>query len=290
MIILIIVFITAAILLLGWVISDALASKRRRIHRLLEAGRPASTKRKKFSLAVFPFTRKILDRLGLEVKIKNRLDAAHVKLAADEFFNIKIILMAALSIIAGVAFGVSSPAIILVGLALGYIIPDIYLHKKLAARKHSIARILPETVDLLGLCVEAGLDFTTAVKWIIEKTTSNPMVEELAFVLEEIKWGKPRVQALKDMAKRLNVFEVSSFVQTLVQSERMGTPVSEAFAILSEDARLQRFHRGERIAMQAPIKILIPLIFCILPVIGIIIGGPIFLQFMQGNLLKGFGG
>jgi len=85
----------------------------------------------------------------------------------------------------------------------------------------------------------------------------------------------------------LNVPEVSSFVQTLVQAERMGTPVSEAFTILSEDARLQRFHRGERIALQAPIKILIPLIFCILPVIGIVVGGPIFLQFMQGGVFEG---
>jgi tight adherence protein C len=68
----------------------------------------------------------------------------------------------------------------------------------------------------------------------------------------------------------------------------MGTPVSEAFSMLSEDSRLQRFHHGERFALRAPIKILIPLVFCILPVIGIIIGGPILLQFMQGNLLKGF--
>ena len=114
------------------------------------------------------------------------------------------------------------------------------------------------------------------------------MIEELSFVLEEIQWGKPRTQALKDMAKRLNIPEVNSFIQTLVQAERMGTPVAEAFGVLSEDARMQRFNRGERFAMKAPIKILIPLIFCILPVIGIIIGGPIFLQFAQGKMLQGF--
>jgi len=142
---------------------------------------------------------------------------------------------------------------------------------------------------LLGLCVEAGLDFTTSMKWVIEKVPTNPMIEELSFVLEEIKWGKSRTQALRDMAKRLNIPEISSFVQTLVQAERMGSPVAEAFNILSEDTRLQRFNRGERIAMQAPIKILIPLIFCILPVIAIIIGGPIFLQFMQGGIFKGIG-
>jgi tight adherence protein C len=182
------------------------------------------------------------------------------------------------------------PMVLIITIALAYIIPVIIVSRKVNKRKNDIARILPETIDLLGLCVEAGLDFTSAAKWIIDKTPNNPMVEELRFILEEIRWGKPRLQALKDMGKRLNIPEVGTFVQTLVQAERMGTPVAEAFAILSEDARLQRFHRGERIALQAPIKILIPLVFCILPVIGIVIGGPIFLQFMQGGVLEGAGG
>jgi tight adherence protein C len=167
---------------------------------------------------------------------------------------------------------------------LGYIVPDFILKRKIAKRKYLIARGLPETVDLLGLCIEAGLDFVNAVKWVIDKTPSTPMIEELAFVLEEIKWGKPRIQALKDMSRRLEIPDISSFVQTIIQAERMGTPVAEAFTILSEDARAQRFRRGERIALQAPIKILLPLIFFIMPVIGIVIGGPILLQFMQGGL------
>lgn len=239
---------------------------------------------------VVPFSAKLLEKFRIDVKIKSSLDAAHVKLLPVEFFNLKILVMAGLAVAAFFAVGKINPWTILGGLALGYIIPDFWLRRQVAKRRYMIGRLLPEIVDLLGLCVEAGLDFTTAVRWIIEKIPSNPLLEELAFVLEEIKWGKPRSQALKDMSKRLNIPEVSSFVQTLVQAERMGTPVAEAFAILSEDTRLQRFHHGERIAMQAPIKILIPLIFCILPVIGIIIGGPIFLQFMQGGLLKGLGG
>jgi tight adherence protein C len=141
---------------------------------------------------------------------------------------------------------------------------------------------------LIGLCVEAGLDFTASVQWIADKKIfNNPLMEELIFVLEEIKWGKPRIQALKDMSARVSIPEVKSLVYTLVQAEKMGTPVSEAFNALSEDTRLMRFRRGERFAAKAPIKILIPLIFCILPVIGIVIGGPILLQFMQGNMFKG---
>lgn len=264
---------------------------RRRIHLIQDNAQTKRVKRMRILALIFPFSKMLLEKLKLEEKIKRKLDAAHVKLTAAEFFNIKLLFVVALTVGTLVAFGGSpnAPSLLVVAFGLGYLIPDMFLSQKIGQRKKTIARLLPETVDLLGLCVEGGLDFTSAVKWIIEKTTTNPMVEELAFVLEEIKWGKPRTQALRDMAKRLNVPEVSSFVQTLVQAERMGTPVGEAFGILSEDTRMQRFHQGERYAMQAPIKILIPLIFCILPVIGIVIGGPIFLQFMQGNILGGLG-
>lgn len=237
-----------------------------------------------FMGSIFPFSRKLLEKLKLDVKIKNRLDAAHIKLNAQEFFNIKLVLMFILGFSTFFIIGKFDPMVFSGGFALGYVIPEIWLRRRIARRKYAIVRVLPETVDLLGLCVEAGLDFTAAAKWVVEKIPTNPMMEELGFVLEEIKWGKSRTQALKDMSHRLNISEISSFVQTLVQAERMGTPVAEAFMILSEDSRLQRFHRGERIALQAPIKILIPLIFCILPVIGIVIGGPILLQFMQGKL------
>lgn len=278
---------SAALILMGLVTSPKMSAK-----KILLPQEEAQLKRIKthsILASILPFSPKILEKLRLDLKIKNRLDAGHLKLTAVEFFNLKLLLMVLLAGLAPLFIGKADPLVIVVALAFGYIIPDIWVNKKISQRKYQIARLLPETVDLLGLCVEAGLDFTTAVKWLIEKTPANPMVEELSFVLEEIKWGKPRTQSLKDMSKRLSIPEVSSFVQTLVQAERMGTPVAEAFSILSEDTRLQRFHRGERYAMQAPIKILIPLIFCILPVIAIVIGGPIFLQFMQGGILKGLG-
>jgi pilus assembly protein TadC len=237
-----------------------------------------------------PISNRFLEKLKLDVKIKNKLDAAHINFTAQQFFSLKLALILLAGILAFFFIKKSDPLVLIGGIFVGYIIPDIWLSSKISQRRYAVARVLPETVDLLGLCVEAGLDFTTAVKWIIEKKVfTNPMIEELTLVLEEIKWGKPRGQSLKDMAKRLNLPEVSSFVQALVQAERMGTPVSETFAIISEDTRLQRYRRGEKYALQAPIKILLPLIFCILPVIGIIIGGPILLQFTKGGLLTGLG-
>jgi len=226
----------------------------------------------------------VLNKTGTSEKLKRILDAGHVHLSPAAFFNLKIIFCILLAIVAVVAAQKPDPLFIIIAIGLGYILPDFYLKRRVTKRKYMITRCLPEAVDLLGLCIEAGLDFVNAVKWVIEKTPRTPMTEELAFVAEEIKWGKPRVTALKDMSRRLEIPEISSFVQTIIQAERMGTPITEAFAILSEDSRAQRFHRGERIALQAPIKILLPLIFCIMPVIGIIVGGPILLQFMQGGL------
>lgn len=240
---------------------------------------------------VFPFSQKLVEKFQLEGKLKSRLDAAHINLTPGQFFSMKLFFMTIGALIGFFFLRTPQAWIILVATSLGFSLPDIWLTKKINERRNEIARVLPETVDLLGLCVEAGLDFTTSVKWIIEKkVTSNPMITELSLVLEEIRWGKQRSQALKDMARRLDIPEVNSFVQALVQSERMGTPVSETFGIISEDTRIQRFRRGERYALQAPIKILFPLIFFILPVIGIIVGGPILLQFTQGGLFEGFGG
>lgn len=243
-----------------------------------------TVKKPSFFSRVFPFTVAIMRKLKIENELQARLFLARSKFSPLEFFNIKILAALGCSVLAIMVVGKFDVMVFCIALFLAYLIPDFILNQVISKRKYNIARCLPETVDLLGLCVEAGLDFVSAVNWLIQKTSGNPLIEELAFALEEIKWGKPRIQALKDMSRRLNISDVTSFVQTLVQAERMGTPVSEAFVILSEDARLQRFHRGERQAMQAPIKILIPLIFCILPVIGIVIGGPIYLQFAQGKL------
>lgn len=270
---------------IGFILGGVFSSPRYRGIRLPEA--QAQVKKSSlpsFLSSIFPFSPALLKKLKLDIKLSRKLQAAHLRLSAPAFFNLKLLLIIFLSMLSYFALGKFEPGALALCLGLGYIIPGIWLNKKINQRKEMIVKILPETVDLLGLCVEAGLDFTMALKWVIEKTPHNPLLEELTFVLEEIKWGQPRTKALRNMSIRLGIPEVSSFVQTLVLAERMGTPVAEAFNILSEDTRLQRFHRGERFAMRAPIKILIPLIFCILPVIAIIIGAPIFLQFMQRSL------
>jgi len=281
MLLIIYILIIGIIFLLFWGLIGVYTPRPR-----IEIGAEEKSKKKKLKLA-FPFVAQILQATKMTDKITSDLHNAKVKLSPEEYFSLRLMLMGLGGWITYIILNKFDPVFFIIGVLGGFVLPDFWLKNKISQRKQAIAAILPETVDLLGLCVEAGLDFTAAINWLVEKNLyPNPLIEELALVLEEIKWGKPRIKALKDMAKRLDIPEVSSFVQVLVQAERMGTPVSEAFMIISEDARLMRFRRGERLALRAPIKILIPLVFFILPVIGIIIGGPIYLRFTQEKLFS----
>lgn len=170
---------------------------------------------------------------------------------------------------------------------LGYAAPDIWLLVTIKRRKHAVVRSLPDVVDLLSLCVGAGLDFIAASRWIVDKSYPNAFIEELSLVLHEIKVGKSRRDALKEMANRMKQPDVTAFCRTLIQADRMGIPISEALVLLADDTRERFFRRAEREALQAPLKLLIPLIFFILPVVGVIVGGPVMLEFMQGGGIGG---
>lgn len=195
-------------------------------------------------------------------------------------------------IILGIVFGIItfkfvSPVMGILGLVVGFFVPDYMFYSKVKAKKEAIVRIFPETIDLLDMCISAGADFLSAIRWVIEKSTYNPFIEQLGFVLNEVKVGKPRTEALKDMAKRLRIAEVSTFVRTVILAERMGTSIEEAFRNLSEDTRNMRFQAGERYAIKASLKILFPLLFCILPTILIVVAGPIIIKFTQGEMIPG---
>ena len=236
-------------------------------------------------LSIFvPINIPILKFLRLEKSLGTKISFAKWKITPAEFLSAKELTAIFLPLILYFIFNVDSGLWLSVAAIGGFLLPTLILKNKVKTRKYSIERVLPETVDLLSLCVGAGLDFMAAVRWIINKVKVNPLIEELTVVLKEINVGKPRLEALRDMSKRLNIPDVTSFVRTLVQADRMGTPVEETFKILSEDSRMRRFHRGERTAMKAPIKMLVPLIFCILPVILIIVAGPILINFMTKGL------
>ncbi len=240
-----------------------------------------------FFLSPFaPINEQFLKVLRTEKTLRNKMYLAKWKTSPAEFMAAKELLLVIIPLVMYL-LGVKHILLLALGGIFGLILPDLILNSRVKKRKYRIVRILPETIDLLGLCVGAGLDFMAAVRWVVDKVKPNPMIEELILVLKEINVGKPRVEALRDMAKRVDIPDVTSFVRTLIQADRMGTPVEEAFKILSEDSRMRRFHRGERQAVKAPLKMLIPLIFCILPVILIIVAGPILIRFIKEGIFAG---
>lgn len=179
---------------------------------------------------------------------------------------------------------------LLMSFCVGYMMPEYWLKGRIKNVKATIVKELPDAIDLLGLCVNAGLDFMLALKWVIEKSPPSVLVTELNIVMQEINVGKTRRDALKDLATKYELPDLSTFARTLIQADKMGTSVSEALNILSEDMRLARFRRGEQMALKAPIKMLVPLLFCIFPVVGILVAAPILLDFINNNPMQKLSG
>lgn len=169
-------------------------------------------------------------------------------------------------------------------MVMGFFVPVVWLHNRIKARRMTIARDLPELADLLNLCVGAGSDFVTAMARIVRDFRPCPVSEELGIVLQEIRVGKRRSDALRAFATRLKTPEASNFARTLIQVDRMGTGLAESLKIMSEDMRLTRYHWAERFAQQAPMKMLIPLLISLASAM-IIVAGPILLKFFRGDLM-----
>jgi len=134
--------------------------------------------------------------------------------------------------------------------------------------------------------VEAGLDFMLAVHKVAQEFKKCPLTDELLEVWRETRMGASRRDALQHLSRRVNIPELSSFVRTLLQADKMGSPMGEALKIQSEEILQRRFFQGEEAALKAPIKLLLPLFLFILPAVLIIVAGPILLQFMRGGMLK----
>lgn len=168
--------------------------------------------------------------------------------------------------------------------AFGSLYPLIWLRDKVRARHFAIVRALPYNLDLLTLSVEAGLDFAAALAKVVEKGRKGPLSDELAITLKELKLGKTREEALRNLAARVELTTLTSFVHALIQADKMGTPLGKILRILSTQMRIERTQRAEKLANEAPVKLLLPLIGFIFPTIFLMLFGPIAYQvFFGGN-------
>jgi tight adherence protein C len=164
--------------------------------------------------------------------------------------------------------------------AIGGLTPDIVLNSKVAGRKAEIQYCLPDALDLLTVSVEAGLGFDAALSKVVEKS-KGALSQEFARLLQEIRIGKPRREALRELSDKVQVDDFSSFAATLIQAEQLGVSIGKILRVQSETMRTRRRQRAQENAMKAPIKILFPMIFFIFPAIFIVLLGPAVLNLIS---------
>ncbi|TEU01096.1 MAG: type II secretion system F family protein [Anaerolineales bacterium] len=158
-------------------------------------------------------------------------------------------------------------------MAIGYFMPDLWLSSKISARQKGVFRGLPDALDLLTICVEAGLGFDAAMRKVNQKW-ENELALEFGRVIQEIALGKLRREALRDMADRLDVGEFTSFVAAVIQSEQLGVSMAKVLRIQSDQMRVRRRQMAEEEAHRAPIKMIFPIALLIFPSIMLILLGP----------------
>lgn len=177
--------------------------------------------------------------------------------------------------------------LLVVLMLLGLLGPQLWLTQTIQKRQKAITCALPDTLDLLSVSVEAGLGFDSALAKVVEKT-KGPLSQEMAKVLQEIRMGKPRKDALKDLSMRTGVEDLRSFTAAIIQADQLGVNITNVLKIQSEQMRQKRRQRAEEAAMKAPVKMLFPLVMFIFPTIFIILLGPAVLQMIEvfGNTNK----
>jgi tight adherence protein C len=171
-----------------------------------------------------------------------------------------------------------------VGAAFGYMLPKNWLSGKMRTRKETILRALPDALDMLTICVEAGLAFESAMQRVSDQWKS-PLSQEFARVVTEIRLGVPRGQALRRMSLRCDVPDVSSFVAVLVQADSMGTSIAQVLRSQADQMRVLRRQRAEEKANKAPVKVIMAMLAFIFPALFIVILGP-----AVPKILNAFGG
>ena len=167
---------------------------------------------------------------------------------------------------------------------LGYFYPRIWLRDSLKKRQKEILRALPTYLDFLTMGVEAGLNMAGAISQAVSKGPVGPLKNELSLVLRDLRSGLTRAEALRRMDERVRVPQVSSFVSAVVQAERMGASLGATFRYQAEQRRVERFQMAEKLAMEAPVKLIFPLVVFIFPVTFLVLMFPIAVKFMQSGV------
>jgi len=163
--------------------------------------------------------------------------------------------------------------LMLLGLFVGYYLPEWILRSKSGKRQHAMQRALPDALDLLSITVEAGLGFDAAMGRVARQA-GGPLGEEMHRVLQEMQLGKSRSEALRDFGERSSISELKSFVLAMVQADIFGISIAKVLHVQANEMRIKRRQRAEEQAQKVPVKIIFPLILCIFPSLFVVLLGP----------------
>ena len=167
-----------------------------------------------------------------------------------------------------------------IGAFFGYTIPEFWLGGRVKKRQKAILMMIPDALDLLTISVRAGLGFDAALGKVVEKL-NGPLSDEFRRALAEVRVGKARREALRDIVARTEVVPLTNFIGAIVQAEQLGVSISKVLQVQSEQLRIERRQRAEEQAAKAPIKMLFPLVGCIFPSLFIVILGPAIILIVQ---------
>lgn len=230
------------------------------------------------------FSAKLVEKTDLQL----RLTSLTFLMNARQFIALSIIasvLASLVTLLLMLLVGWFSLLVMISVAVLGYFYPRIWTRDVRRRRVGQILKHLPIYLDFLTLAVEAGLNINGAIQKAVEKGPEGPLRRELEHVLRDLKSGLNRMEALRRLDDRLRIKEVTNLVGTVVQAERMGSGLAKSLRFQSEQRRSERFQRAEKQAMEAPVKLVFPLLAFIFPITFIVLGFPIAMKFVQEGLL-----
>lgn len=181
-------------------------------------------------------------------------------------------------------FDLSILWVLILGLALGFGYPDLWLMKQIKRRRLALLKALPFFLEIVTLAVESGINLAGAIDKAVAQTPPGPLSFEMNQVMRDVRAGRPRMDALRDLSARLQFAPITSLVSAMVQGELTGSSLGPVLRAQAVQRRNERFQRAEKMAMEAPVKILGPLVLFIFPCTFIVIGFPIVVRFLASGL------
>jgi tight adherence protein C len=223
-------------------------------------------------------------------KVEQKLQKNGVSfvVTAEEYMaacTVFALLFPALGWLAMASSGNVEPMMMVLLAALGVVLPELWMKDARHKRDAELIRNLPVYLEYMSMCVDAGLNFSGALKQTVEKGPQGAMRNEFRIVLRDISSGQTRADALARMAQRVDLKDISVFVNAVTQAERMGSSMKETLEIQAEQRLNERFQRAEKMAMEAPVKLMVPLVIFIFPLTFIILLFPIVIKFINEGTL-----